>query len=345
MTTPRDLVKQTLEFKNPERVPRQLWALPWAAIHHTEKLKLIESTFPDDILQVTAPGAFTSEGSTTKLDGSVSNAFEPGIHIDAWGCIFTNIHRGLIGEVKEAQLQDEDWLDDHKLVPPEQALNINIPVINKICANTDKFVVAGDWARPFERLQFLRGTEQLFMDLVLRPERMYSNFQKVHDFYCKLITEWCKTDVDAVFFMDDWGSQKSLLIHPNHWIEFFKPMYKEYVEIAHKHNKKIFMHSDGNILEIIPHLIEIGLDAINAQLFCMGVQNLEKYKGHITFWGEIDRQHLLPNGTENEIKEAVELVRSTLWQNGGCIAQCEFGAGANPDNVYTVFDTWNKGNI
>ena len=102
----------------------------------------------------------------------------------------------------------------------------------------------------------------------------------------------------------------------------------------------MFMHSDGNTLRIIPKLIDLGLDAINSQIFCMGVENLAQFKGKITFWGEIDRQHLIPNGTPQQIDEAVQKVYDTLWQDGGCIAQCEFGAGANPDNIYRIYEKW-----
>jgi len=76
-------------------------------------------------------------------------------------------------------------------------------------------------------------------------------------------------------------------------------------------------------------------------LFCMGIDHLAPYKGKITFWGEIDRQHLLPHGTHAEIQKAVHLVKDTLYDKGGIIAQCEFGPGGNPDNVRTVFETWN----
>ena len=102
------------------------------------------------------------------------------------------------------------------------------------------------------------------------------------------------------------------------------------------------MHSDGNILRIIPRLIDLGLDAVNSQLFCMGVENLAPYRGKITFWGEIDRQHLLPEGSEADIDRAVAQVYRTLWQDGGCIAQCEFGPGAKPENVYRVYRAWEQ---
>ncbi len=102
------------------------------------------------------------------------------------------------------------------------------------------------------------------------------------------------------------------------------------------------MHSDGYILDILPDLADMGLDAVNSQIFCMGVENLRPLAGKITFWGEIDRQHLLVEGTPEEIYQAVEQVRETLWRDGGCIAQCEFGPGANPENVYAVFRSWNR---
>ncbi len=68
-------------------------------------------------------------------------------------------------------------------------------------------------------------------------------------------------------------------------------------EIAHAAGKKLFMHSDGHILAIYPDLVEIGIDAVNSQIFCMGVEKLAPFAGRITFWGEIDRQHLLAHAT------------------------------------------------
>jgi len=126
------------------------------------------------------------------------------------------------------------------------------------------------------------------------------------------------------------------------WREWFKPLYRDYVQIAHGHGKKIFMHSDGYILDVIPDLIEIGVDALNSQIFCMGLDQLAQFAGQITFWGEIDRQHLLATGTPAEVDQAVRAVYRQLWRNGGCIAQCEFGPGGQPANVRQVFETWNE---
>jgi uroporphyrinogen-III decarboxylase len=101
------------------------------------------------------------------------------------------------------------------------------------------------------------------------------------------------------------------------------------------------MHSDGNILDILEDLVAIGIDALNSQVACMGIETLgRRFAGRITFWGEIDRQILLARGTTADIDAEVRSVREHLYAGGGVIAQCEFGPGAIPENVMRVFETW-----
>lgn len=180
------------------------------------------------------------------------------------------------------------------------------------------------------------------MDLALDDEGMHAFLRKMHSFYVRELELWAQTEVDALMFMDDWGSQLSLLINPETWRAVFKPLYAEYVRIAHGSGKKIFMHSDGNILQIYPDLIEIGVDAVNSQIFCMGLEKLAAFAGKITFWGEMDRQHLLVEGTPEQIAQAVRETRRHLYRQGGVIAQCEFGPGASPERVHAVYETWNS---
>ena len=123
--------------------------------------------------------------------------------------------------------------------------------------------------------------------------------------------------------------------------KIFKPLYKDYIDLAHQAGKKIFMHSDGYIFDIYGDMIELGLDAINSQLFIMDIEEIGKqFGGQITFWGEIDRQHLLSHGTTGQITDAVQRVKDALYKDGGVIAQCEFGPGARPENVEMVFQAW-----
>ncbi len=330
----REIVLNTLNGKNTERAPRQLWSLPWAMLNHGEYFAEIKRKYPDDIINI---GADLKE-KPVMVKG---DAHEIGTFIDDFGCVFQNAQRGIIGEVKQPLVTEDDWSDSDKVHIPEEWLSFDIDEVNKKCAeNADMFKIAGACPRPFERLQFIRGTENLYMDLMDIPSKMYEFIEKLDDFYTRILKKWAKTDVDALSIMDDWGSQNTLLINPKLWRTLFKPMYKKYIEIAHGAGKKMFMHSDGHTLEIYPDLIEIGLDAFNSQIFCMGVENLKQFRGKITFWGEIDRQYILPNGTVEDVAAAVTKVYDNLYDNGYCIAQCEFGPGAKPENVETVFRQW-----
>lgn len=333
MTDSRTLVKQTLTFSSPSRVPRDLWTLPWAKEHYPSQLAEISARFPNDL--VTAPG-FRAVNLIT-----LGDQYAVGTYIDEWGCIFENRQRGVIGEVKEPLLPDWDSL--HRVKPPDAALTIDREQVNAFCKSTDRFVLGGCCPRPFERMQFIRGSENLYLDLGEQPAGLFALIDRVHQFYLNEMELWAKTDVDGLMFMDDWGAQRSLLISPRQWRKIFKPLYKDYIDLAHQHGKFILMHSDGYTLDIIPDLIELGLDAINTQLFCMDIEELgRQFRGKLTFWGEIDRQNLLSFGTPGEIDQAVRRVKDALYCNGGVIAQCEFGAGARPENVYQVYKTWEE---
>jgi hypothetical protein len=335
--TSRELVYKTLEFENKTgRAPRQLWTLPWAENTYPDEYRAIVTDFPSDFAGPAVP--FKKKGIAQ------GNAYEIGDFTDDWGCRFTNLQRGVHGQVKDSIVspEDEEWEDTSRVHIPVEWLSFELEDVNRFCAATDKFVIAGCCPRPFEQLQFIRGTEQLFIDLALHSAGLITFIQRMHQFYCELLEKWAKTDVDALSIMDDWGTQRDLLIHPDTWVEIFKPLYRDYITIAHDHGKKMFMHSDGHTLAIYPYLVELGLDAFNSQIFCMGIENLAPYKGKITFWGEIDRQYLLPEGTPDDIHRAIIRIHDTLWQDGGCIAQCEFGAGARPENVRQVFASWDE---
>jgi hypothetical protein len=153
---------------------------------------------------------------------------------------------------------------------------------------------------------------------------------------------WAASDVDGVAMMDDWGCQDSLLIAPEIWRDLFKPLYREYCEILHAGDKFAFFHSDGYIADVFPDLVEVGVDAVNSQLSLMDVERLaEQLRGRVTFWGDVDRQRVLPFGTLDEIRQSVRRVRRALdFGSGGLIAQCEWGLDVPMRNIAAVFDEW-----
>jgi hypothetical protein len=320
------LVEKTLQFDSPKRIPRHVWSLPWTEEHHADSLRQLRARFPDDIQ--TAPGVYH------KPTEAMGERYNKGTYIDEWGCVFENSEAGIIGIVQKPRISD--WQDLEDFSPPESTLSLDIDRVNAFCRQSDKFILSETTARPFERLQFLRTMEQALIDLVEQPPDLFELLQRIHKHYCKEIEVWAQTSIDGIALMDDWGTQSSLITSPEIFRQIFKPMYRDY-------GKNVFLHTDGFIMDVFPDFIEIGIDAINSQIFCMGVKELgERFRGKITFWGEVDRQHLLPNGTQEEIIQAVYEIREELYANGGIIAQCEFGLKAKPENVLAVFETWDS---
>jgi len=336
--TSRQLMNKCLTFDGPDRIPVHLWTLPWAEESFPEDTAELRRRYPNDI--VSAPGV---NRPSPRAQG---DPYRVGTYTDEWGCTFVNVHGGIIGEVKEPQVAEvADW---RAVEPPFEILPEDPgkakDQVNRFCAETDRFVMGGCCPRPWERYQFLRGSVDALMDVMDPDSNVRGLLELIHGYYLRELELWVDTDVDAVMFMDDWGAQSQLLIPPPVWQELFKPLYADYCRMAHEAGKFIFMHSDGHITEIYPDLIEVGVDAANSQLFCMDLGELARIaKGRITFWGEIDRQQVLPSPDPDVAREAVRRVADHLYDpSGGIIAQLEFGAGARPENVFAVFEEWEK---
>jgi hypothetical protein len=164
----------------------------------------------------------------------------------------------------------------------------------------------------------------------------------LHDFSCKELELWANTDVDGVVFHDDWGTADGLLIAPEMWRDMFRPLYRDYCKILHAKDKFVFFHSDGHILDILGDLVRAGVDAIHCQQQLMGIERLAKrFRGRVTFWGEMDRQRLRNPGPPEEFRDAVLAVRRALdFGSGGVIAQCEWEPGIRIQTITAFFEQW-----
>lgn len=336
--TPREIVTAALQFCTPDRLPRELWTLPWGEAHHPQALAEMRRRFPSDFAG--PPGVYQP---SARVQG---DAYTPGTFIDDWGCAFVNIQAGVIGEIQAPMVTE--IADISMVAPPYETLpqepSAARDVVNRFCAESDHYVRGGCCPRPWERYQFLRGTVDAMMDVVQPHANVTRLLQTIHEFYLRELEFWASTDVDGVNFMDDWGAQHQLLIPPDVWREWFKPLYRDYADLAHAHGKAIFMHSDGHIIEIYEDLIEVGVDALNSQLFCMDIAEIgRRAQGKITFWGEIDRQHVLTSADPDDGRRAVQLVAEHLYDpRGGLIAQFEFGAAAEPATALAIFEEWER---
>ena len=329
----RERVRRAVRFQRPDRVPRDCWVLPWAHDRYPEETRSMQEAYPLDVT--------FARLHPERLPHMKGQEYERGEYVDEWGCRFVNLTTGAVGEVKEPLVAT--WNDLDKVKPPYEWLEGAFGRVDEQCAATDLFVITPPLIL-FERMQFIRGTEQLLIDLMEQPSELFKLRDRVHEFNRFALEKCLQTDVDGIAVNDDWGAQRALLIPPGLWREVFKSCYAEYVTRCHDAGKLFFMHSDGHIMEIFEDFIEIGVDAINSQLFCMDIEEIgRRFKGRIAFWGEIDRQHVLPSPETSDVDRAVVRVAKALYDpSGGIIAQCDFSLGARPENVREVYAAWER---
>lgn len=335
--TPREVMRKTFTFDHPDRLGCCVFALPAFIWSRPDDYAAIMKEFPADCEWAPAP-----YDPSSCLSG---DPFAEGIYVDEWGCVFTNINPGMIGEVKTPlipELEDLSGLKPpYELLPKDEAAAI--ARVNEFCRSTDKFVFAGCNPRPWERYQFLRGTENAMMDMALREKNVDVILAAITDYYVKEIEFWCKTDVDGIAYMDDWGSQQALLIDPATWRELFKPIYRKFIDRCHAAGKFAFMHSDGNIEAILPDLVELGLDIGNFQIGCMNLERVAAIaKGKLTFFGEIDRQQVLTKTPEAARTFVRNVARHLYDPAGGIVKELELGVLVEPETALTALREWDK---
>jgi uroporphyrinogen decarboxylase len=175
----------------------------------------------------------------------------------------------------------------------------------------------------FELAWYLRGMEQVLADMVIEKDFMNAYLDKLMKWIDEAGTRMVGCGVDIIWIGDDFGAQDEMLISPQLFREFFKPRYAYLFEKWKAINPKvkIAFHSDGSIYPIIPDLIDVGLDILNpVQPKSMDPARLKReYGKHLTFWGTIDIQEVLPFGTVTDVVNEVKLRLRTVGKGGGLI--------------------------
>lgn len=175
----------------------------------------------------------------------------------------------------------------------------------------------------FEWSWWLRGYENLLIDMVDNKALAEAVMDKVTNFTLKISRELTKSGVDIVAYYDDVGMQDRMMVNPLLWREWVKPRWKAVFEAVTQLNPqiKIFFHSDGNIQEIIPDLIEIGIHILNPiQPESMNPTQLKReYGKYLTFWGTVGVQKTMPFGTPLDVRREVKRRIETVGKGSGLI--------------------------
>jgi uroporphyrinogen decarboxylase len=200
----------------------------------------------------------------------------------------------------------------------------------------------------FETSWYMRGFEQIFMDLVINPELVHAIMGRVTDFYIDYARKTLAAAdglVDIYFTADDIAGQNGLLMSLDMWEEFLKPYHTRLNKAIHEFGVKVVYHSDGDVTRAVPGLLDMGIDVLQALQFDAGEMNpvhlKNTYGDRLGFQGGISVQSTLPFGTVGQVVEEVKSRIDVLGKNGGYILGTSHAvqAGTPPENLYAMFET------
>ncbi|MDI7278053.1 MAG: uroporphyrinogen decarboxylase family protein, partial [Anaerolineae bacterium] len=310
----RENYRRAITFSAPDYLPVRLSVyFPWLQEEDERKRRRIDelaAAFPDDFYE--ADPAMTLRPPQL-ADGVLR-------WTDEWGVDWASEGRG-IKPCSHPLLSGYDALGSYRF-PDPNAPDRFLDIDRALASRGEKYVLGWVWFTLFERLWMLRGFENMLTDPRLHPAEFAALRDRVLEFDLALIDQWLERRADGIFFSDDWGWQRGLLISPDDWRRHYKPSYARMFERVRRGGAHVWMHLCGNVTGILPDLIDIGLNVLNpVQPQAMDVEQLSRdYGGRVCFYGGVDVQGTMVRGTPADVKAEVHrLVRLFGSFDGGYV--------------------------
>ncbi|MDD4773111.1 MAG: uroporphyrinogen decarboxylase family protein [Eubacteriales bacterium] len=250
---------------------------------------------------------------------------------DVWGCRWVYPLRYMDGVVIGHPLENFDDIDSYE--PPvspykreyvAEEWEAELAAVKQ--AKQAGHLVSGstDHGIMLLRHTYLRGYENAMIDYATGDERLNRLLDMIVDYYLPLVEYNIKRGADVMCFAEDLGAQTSSLVSPKTFEKWIAPAYNRLMQPCRDNNILTFLHSDGYILDIIDILHRWGVDIINAQDLCNGIDNLAReIKGRACIDLDIDRQSVIPFGTRGDIDDLIrESVTKLGSERGGLMFTC-----------------------
>ncbi len=237
-----------------------------------------------------------------------------------------------------------EWPDPEKYIDKEECRR------RVEAAPKDKAVLGMLWSAHFQDTCAAFGMETALMNMIANPEIYEAVDSKILEFYLKaneIFYEATKGRLNAVLIGNDMGSQRGLMISPDMVRRFVIPGCRKLVDQAHSYGLKVIYHSCGSIADVIPDLVEAGVDAIHPiQALAAGMQPellKEKYGDQVSFCGGVDTQDLLVNGSTENVKRKVRQLRE-IFPTGLIISPSHEAIlpDVPPENIRALFEEATK---
>ena len=335
---------RAIRFERPEYLPVVFWINP-ACWHH----------YRPDVLF-----GLMSEHRILFPDFNLENALLPELapweragvaYTDTWGCVWETTDDGITGTVTRHPLADWDALEN--FTPPDPAETNSMTEIDWsiikgriLRANSEgkHFVGSLEHGHAFLRLSYLRGYENLLLDMTDRDARLWRLIEMVETFSMGIVQRYLDAGAGMICYPEDLGMQVGPLLSPTHFQTYIKPLYEHLMAPAHKAGCLVHMHSDGDIRSLVDDIVVSGVDVLNLQDIINGIDWIAaNLKGRICIDIDVDRQQITRFGTpkqiDNLIREEVEKLGSP---EGGLMMIYGLYPGVPVENVKAVMDAMER---
>lgn len=297
-------------FQTPEHIPIRAGILPAAWMKYRDEL---------DAIAKRHPLVFGLHVNDRDYD-TVGGTYVEGEHIDAWGCVWSNLCTGMESIVTGHPVSTREAV--HTLTAPEQDTGFRHGFM-------------------FLRLTDLRGFEEMMIDFAEEPPELQLLLDVVCDYNVRQagirLQQLNGSEPTIIYFGDDLGMQHALPVSPGKWRKYLKPCYERIYRPLRDAGHYVYMHTDGCIWEIIPDLVDTGVNVVNPQVRANGLDRLEAVaRGRVCIDLDLDRQlfpFCTPADIDAHVHEAVERLGSP---EGGLWLKAEIAQDVPLENVEAI---------
>ncbi len=304
--TPRDRVLAALRHEQPDVTP---WQINLTADAHDQTAAYLRD-----------PNFASKMGNHLAAYGD--GWFEevrPGFWRDQFGIVWNRTIDRDIGNVDAYHLAEPN-LSRYSFPAPD--LKRNAAGLSALLSeNPSLFTVGEIGFSLFERAWTLRGMEALLMDMLENPSFVDALLDRILEYNLEVLDHMLTFPVDCIYFGDDWGQQRGLIMGPRLWRRFIGPRVAIMYSRVKAAGKYVMQHSCGDVQSLFPDLIEMGLDIFNT--FQPEVMDVDwckqEYGNYLTFYGGISTQQVLPRIAAHELPGHIREMIARIGRSGGYI--------------------------
>lgn len=304
-THTQNMIK-AMTYQYPDEIPLKIWIMPAAWFQYGDEINRLKEKYPHLLGDL-----------QEQFPYMLPTTYQEGKHVDAWGCVWENIEEGY-----------EAIVTGHPIPNREGIASFAAPAVDTGLPHGFMYL----------RLLDLRGFEEAMIDFAEEPPELQMLIDKVLQYNLTQIDKALQNDPSPIlYFGDDLGMQTGLAIGAEKWRKYLKPCYETMYRRCRDAGKYVYMHTDGQIYEIMPDLQEAGVDMINPQFRANGLDNLVRVcKGKIPICLDLDRQ-LFPFATPDELYTHVrQAVEALYLPEGGLALNIEFGVDVPVENMDAI---------